>query len=107
MSVPIDLLRLREYAPLSSSYKHDEGAYFALGVDERTPAESVVALSSADSAELQSFLDRRGMEINFVVDLKTGVSRMVIVDTSSGRTVLEIPAGSPLESAAMRLTTAR
>jgi hypothetical protein len=86
---------------------HDEGTYFALGAEERTPAESVVALSSVNSAGLQSFLDRRGMEIGFVVDSKTGVSRMVIVDTLSGRKVLEIPAGSPLESAAMRLTTTR
>jgi hypothetical protein len=88
---------------------HDEGAYRASGVESGAPAGLpaglVVAISSTDAKSLQSFLDRRGLEIGFVVDSQTGMSKMVVVDMISGRTVLEIPAGSPLESAAWRVAT--
>jgi hypothetical protein len=47
------------------------------------------------------------MEIGFVLDRQTGVSRMVIFDPLSGRALLEVPSKSPLESVAREVYASR
>ena len=69
--------------------------------------ESLVSLASMQAEDLRSFLDTRGMEIGFILDRQTGVSRMVIFDPLSGRTVLEVPSKSLLESVAREVYASR
>jgi hypothetical protein len=69
--------------------------------------ESLVSLASVQAEDLRSFLDARGMEIGFVLDRQSGVSRMVIFDPLSGRTLLEVPSRSPLESVAREVYASR
>ena len=70
-------------------------------------AESRALLASINAEDLRSFLDTRGMEIGFVLDRQTGVSRMVIFDPLSGRELLEVPSKSPLESVAREVYASR
>lgn len=102
MSVSIPPLLLHELSSPSSRV-HDQAARSATEGDGPAAAGRTMkgeAVAVTDGDRLRLFLDRRGMEIGFAVDPQTGSSRMIVVDTSTGRTVLEIPAGSPLESAA-------
>ena len=108
MSVSIPPLLFHEVAS-PSSRMHDQAAQSATKEDAPAAAGRATQGASAvtDGDRLRYFLDRRGMEVGFVVDPETGSSRMVVVDTTTGRTVLEIPAGSSLESAAKEAFVSR
>jgi len=109
MTTPISGVPPVDLHPFSRR-SHGEATSVSLAVPTRASVvsgEPMAVLVSVQASDLRSFLDSRGMEIGFVLDRLAGVSRMVIVDPLSGRTVLEIPAQSPLESVVKEMLASR
>jgi uncharacterized FlaG/YvyC family protein len=84
----------------ASSQNHPISSGHKLRETPKTAAFSVNETgNSRTDYDIRDQLERKGMEVSFLVDPSSGRAQMVIVESGTGREVLKVPSDSALYQA--------